>query len=458
MPQKKIPTLIGIFLILALIAIVSTVHTQILGKITSASVTDEPHNVKVSNISDNSLTVSWTTSSPAIGSIAVSGPSLSQKVYFDDRDISRNQESDATLMEKVFKNSPLGKYPTHFVTVRDLNPDSEYRLKIMSNGKSFDKIETSVILRTGPQLEPQPAALEPAYGTVFTSDNQPAAGALVYLTLNGSQVLSGLVTETGSWLIPLNLIRQETLQSYLNTDNRMEVLITVYLGNELASATTDTLNDSPVPLIIMGKSYDFRKIQASSKSLPQLATFPVQADQVQTNDVLGSQTVTPVVKKLSITQPAMNASLVSNLPLFQGTGTGGSTVSLAYGPQNSWKSDVTVDNNGIWRHTPVNTLPAGKQSLRVTTATGETPVTVTHDFDVLKSGTQVLGEATPSGTLTPTAAVTITPTASPTLAIETPTPTATTSTQPVSGSNAPTILLITAGLILLLGGGILFAF
>ncbi len=72
-------------------------------------------------------------------------------------------------------------------------------------------------------------------------------------------------------------------------------------------------------------------------------------------------------------------------------------------------------------------------------------------FEILKSGTQVLGDATPSATLTPTSTPTATVSATPEI-----TPESTLAAQPVptSGNELPTILLLVLGVGLIIGGGI----
>jgi uncharacterized surface anchored protein len=89
------------------------------------------------------------------------------------------------------------------------------------------------------------------------------------------------------------------------------------------------------------------------------------------------------------------------------------------------------------------------------------PVAVTHMFEILKSGTQVLGDATPSATLTPTTTVTLAPTPTDTpeatlSATPEETPASTLAAQPVptSGNELPTIMLLLLGVGLMIGGGI----
>ena len=139
----------------------------------------------------------------------------------------------------------------------------------------------------------------------------------------------------------------------------------------------------------------------------------------------------------------------TTLPLIQGTGVPGKTVSLILGITNPTGDTTIVGADGLWSYTPKKPLAPGKQSVTITTqdATNK-PVAITHMFEILKSGTQVLGDATPSATLTPTTTIlpTITTAPASTLAAQ---------EIPTSGNELPTIILLLTGIGLLIGGGII---
>jgi uncharacterized surface anchored protein len=103
---------------------------------------------------------------------------------------------------------------------------------------------------------------------------------------------------------------------------------------------------------------------------------------------------------------------------------------------------VIIGADGMWRYTPPKPLSEGKQSVTITTSDAKNQtVALTHVFEILKSGTQVLGEATPSATLTPTIDMT-------------PTPTSTLAGEPIpeTGSPLPLLLLLILGVSLVSSG------
>lgn len=398
---------------LAFIAGLSWLFEQVSRAPTVASDSLSPYSVSFSNVSESSVAATWLTKTTATGSLKVVAGGQSY-TGFDQRDTD---------------TARLNKYYTHSVTVRNLAPNTTYKVTLISDGRPFLKDGNPYQITTAPALPVSTSTLEPAYGVLTTVTNEPAEGAIVLLTPEGGQTLSTLVKASGAWLIPLNLVRTENLLDYLPGGERLEETILVQYRDEVASATTDTLNDGPVPNMTLGKSYDFRRQQAL-----QSAEKPVAQAEAPAKNILGKQTV--AAGKISLTAPANGAALTTNLPLIQGTGLPGKKVTVALGITNPTSGTTTVGADGLWRYTPSKKLAPGQQSVTITTiGQNNKPIALTHLFKILKSGTQVLGEATPSATLAPT------PTD------EEPAPTSALEGEPLpeSGNTLPTLILLIIG-------------
>lgn len=425
MQPKKIPTILGLFLVFGAIMIFSLIYNTLTPLVSRASVSQSPIDVVISNISDTTFSVSWITQEATSGVIAVEETGGAKYTSFDDRD----QPSSTTNAKPI-----IGVYTTHMVTVRNAKPDTIYRVRILSGGKPYLNGKTPYEIRTGPPLAGNGTTLEPAFGTVTTATDMPADGAIVYVTPENGQPLSTLVTASGSWVIPLHLARSKDLREFLITSERINESITIQTANGNATAQTDTLNDNPVPAMVIGKNYDFRKIQANTPSSTQLSSaLPA---------VLGNTTSKTFA--VTLVQPQENAALSTSLPLISGTGVPNHQILLILGMTNPYTDTTTVDPDGMWRYTPKTALSPGKQSITITTTDEQNKsVAITHLFEIFKSGTQVLGDATPSATLTPTVTVDLTPTPTSTLAGE---------PIPETGSPLPLILLLILGFGLLAGG------
>jgi len=421
MRERRIPTIVGLLLIGLAVMIFRVAFDRISPIFTRASTTFAPKNVTITNVSDSTFTVTWITAEPASGAIRLDG-ALSKTTYFDERGTGQEKSTQP----------PPASYTTHSITVRNLKPEMTYTFQILSNGAIYQNEGKSYEVRTAGILPGVGTGIEPAYGQVTTPSGSAAEGVIVYLTLEGGQTISTLTKSSGTWVIPLNLVRSQDLTRYLPPSERINETVLIRSDQGEGSALTDTLNDNPVPVMTIGKTYDFRKIQADKKSL--LAQAP--------EAVLGSST--EIRQNVSITKPADGSSLSSNLPLIQGTGVIGNQVLLTVGIDRPASDTVIVGSDGVWRYTPSRPLRDGRQSVTITSADIQNKtVAITHTFTILKSGTQVLGDATPSATLTP----------EPTID-ETPTPTSTLAGEPIpeTGFPLPLILLLMLG-IGLLGGG-----
>jgi hypothetical protein len=431
MQQRKIPTIVGLLLVVGAIFVFSFAFDKMSPLFTKANMTAAPSQVVVSNVSDSAFTVSWMTKAPETGFITAQNGTKIFTAY-DDRDLP----AAGTTSPKP------GTYTTHSVTLRNVDPNVSYNVTIHSAGSQFSETDGKPLkVTTAAPLSDNGSGLEPAFGTVTEPNGQPAEGALVYLTLEGGQALSTMVKSSGSWVIPLNLARTDDLSRFFPLSERINESIIARSGNGDATAVGDTVNDNPVPAMTIGNEYDFRKVQAAKPSPAPIAVLET------TPAVLGA-TAQNVARTVAITQPANHAAIASNLPLIQGTGVGGRKISLIVGLTRPFTGSTTVGADGVWRYTPSQTLDPGKQTVTITTtdAAGKA-VAITHDFEVLKSGTQVLGDATPSATLAPT----------PTdiaIATDSPTPTATLAGKPIptTGSPLPLIILLIIGIGFFAGG------
>lgn len=426
----KIPTLLALILIIILIGGVIVLE-RIFRTPSTASGSQKPEHVHFTNISDTSFSVTWTTQLPTTGTVLVSAPDKSNQIYYDERDA----------------NGKLSPFVTHSVTIRDAKPLTDYSITLLSNGQKHLDNGNPYAIHTAATLPPNTSGLEPAYGTARSAVDQPLEGSIVYLTVEGSQELSTITKPSGLWLIPLNQIRTADLTSYLPTVDRMTENIIVEAQNEQATAVTDTLNDSPVPEMIEGKSYDFRRQQAKTSETKTLALRQTTAP-LPTGSVLGvnnNRTFT-----ITLTSPSEGAALPTNLPLITGTGIPNTYVGISVGITQIMSGSAKVDANGLWNFTPPRPLPAGRESVTITALdqSGK-PVAITHTFQILKSGTQVLGDATPSATLVPTESpiptLEASPSGSSSLSGEPP---------PDTGNELPTILLILLGFGFLVSGGV----
>lgn len=422
--QRKIPTLLAIVLLVVSMVVVGYIFEFITRQDTKASVSIEPKEVTITNLTDTSFTITWQTDDLTSGTALVSSQTGKKYSAFDERDIT----------------GKISKYLTHSITVRTLQPSTSYEVTLLSDGKKFPRDAKGYQVTTLPTLSSQSVGYDPSYGSILLTGGKPAEGTLVYLTLNDSQTVSTLVRNSGSWIIPLSSLRTQDGASYVPIVERASISIIAKLGSTQSRVMTDTLNDSPVPDIVLGETYDFRGRDAKKPTQPNIAQTTQTTTTPAKNAVLGATT-----GGIALTGPLQGAQLTSNRPLITGIGIPGKSVTITIGISEPIVGSTTIAVDGSWRYTPKSALMPGKQSVTMTTVDGKNkPIAITHTFTILKSGSQVLGDATPSAVLEATPSPTLVSTEAATLAGE---------EMPTSGSFLPTMLLIVLGLSLFIGGG-----
>lgn len=434
--EKRVPTLIALgFLFLGIggaVYLDKTLHI-----FTSSAKEDTAiQEVRFANITDNSFTVSWLTSSPATGTIKVSNGPVSI-TYIDDLD------SD---------NVPRPRF-THFVTVKNLKESTTYTVKIYGNDlRCRNNLSCpSFAQKTGPKLA-KVTSISPAHGNIISEAKKEAVGTLVYLTVGKSALLASRSDSSGLWAIPLTNLRSENLSERPEISDNDIVQITVFASpSQTATAVIDIRSirqNLSVPTIQIGNNYNFIS-----------TSFKKDLAQSQNLQVLGSQTqvINTSNKTYDVLFPFQDGDYTPDpQPEIRGVGVAGSKILITVNstPQTG---SVTVDQNGTWRWRPPLPLEPGTHNLSIQAydQSGNL-ITVTRQFIVLKSGEQVLGEATASATLTPTMQPTFTPaptrTSSPTLTNIPPTSTPPLATPPPSGSVQSTIILIGGALFLIISG------
>lgn len=204
--------LVPFILILGLLVGVYLV-SQTTSLFSKADVSTAPSEIKVSNISDNSFTVSWLTGKLTTGFIKYGSEALEETMQ-DDRDLG-SQELRVT----------------HHVTIKNLEPGKTYYYKIFSGPEVFDNQGKPFTQVTASTTENPPAMPEPVFGTVVKQEGGVPAEALVYLQINNGSRLSGYTRE-GRWLITLNNARTKDLLDYISVEETDLINLEIKSGLE----------------------------------------------------------------------------------------------------------------------------------------------------------------------------------------------------------------------------------
>ena len=254
----KIPTFLGLGIIL--IGIASGVFLVLREQtfLSKAAPTLTPQNITLTNISDDTITISWQTSSLAPSFITFGQNSPSEKTVLDERD----------------ENSPKPQI-VHSVAIKNLLPKTTYQFKIFSGKLASDILKfttaSPIINQTG---------FTPIIGSVLDG-NSPLDDGIVYLSIQGATTQSALIKE-GNFLIPLSQIRTTDLADTFKLAEGTTAKLTIYSEKGNSSASFKLKPSSrPLPSIKLGQNIDLIIPEETPESIPipkELDKFDLNSD------------------------------------------------------------------------------------------------------------------------------------------------------------------------------------
>jgi len=291
--QRRIPTFLGIGVLLVSLVIGVLFLNKGLGVFAPrATAQTTPKKIKITNAKDTGFTVSFLTDDSTVGFIKYGTDPTALKLQASD---DRDQLSGS-----------VSPYTTHYITVRDLAPNTPYYFTLGTGSQAeYDNNGSPFTIKTTAKGGVPPAA-KTVYGSVTTAAGSPATGAMVYVDLTGVGELSALVKDSGSWAVPLSNARTTDGSSYATVQDADIMTITAQ-GVAVDSVTTVSVPVSqgqPVAAINLGATGTTTNISPASQASTPSATPVVNLSPL-------SSPVTPLV-------PATNS--LSNLSATQPTG------------------------------------------------------------------------------------------------------------------------------------------
>jgi hypothetical protein len=238
----KIPTILGLALIITTVSLgIVLLYSQ--NKAAGEEKTRiEPKEIQVLNISDTQATVIWQTNSPAIGRIAYGTSSSLDNTASDNRDRTSVQE-----------------HQIHFVTLRQLNPETTYYYKVLSNGHSFPSEFKS--FKTAKKLA-EKLENKPIRGSVLNINLNPIDEALVFLEIDNAQEFATFTSTAGNFILPLTQLRTQDLAYPFSINSNTQAKLIIKKGN-LTSEVNLTLplpNNQLLPPLVIGQNIDLKDL------------------------------------------------------------------------------------------------------------------------------------------------------------------------------------------------------
>ena len=439
--RNKIPTIIGIVILLVgTFAGVFFLQMNQVFKI-GASATAIPKDIRVSNLSDTSTTVSWITEA-----------ATSDFLSWGDTPGS---------LGKIVNESDTGqKFSTHAINITGLKADTTYFYDINSEGTNFDNNGVPWQFTTGSVVSVNSNSI-PVSGSVISAAGAPSKRALIYITVDG-YLLSTLTSDSGNFILQLASARTSDLKQNAQID-MAQTLLNVSVeadGGETSSAQIFPQSANPIPPLILGQVQDYRSLQPITGEGNPNANLSLPGNTTQASK-FNTSSASAAVKSTSVILESINEgeTITTDQPQFFGKGPAGEAITISIHSEQLPAQTIKIPGSGSWSYSPTTPLSPGPHSITISwlDATGITR-TLTRDF-VVQAGEVPAFVASPSGsspspspTPIPTLApiVTLSPTATPTLKpISTSSPSATLKPVPVTGDLTPTLLLSIMGIAVL---------
>lgn len=204
--------------------------------------------IEVVNLDSNSATITWQTKLPAVGQVIF---------WLNSNEILKSDDRE--------KYNSLENY-THFVTLDNLNPNTEYFFRIKNN--NFYYPNSFFSFKTSEQTD-EVLSNQVIISSVVDQSYQPIDEAIIFLKLEGSKTLATFTTDNGNFLLATTNLKDEDLNPLKITSELPAILIVT--GGQLNSEVKIKLNPSALslPPIILGQNLDFSSInQANIKNNP----------------------------------------------------------------------------------------------------------------------------------------------------------------------------------------------
>ncbi|MDD2482806.1 MAG: Ig-like domain-containing protein [Candidatus Shapirobacteria bacterium] len=424
--EKKIPTILGLFILIGAIfagAVFTNKNTNFISK---ASGDCQPINPQVTNITNNSASISFVTESFCLSSLLINNQTISNSAV-----LSNDQKS------KI-----------HYFDVNNLDNSIKYDYSFINDGKTYKSSTYQFETASNPNGSIPSSNL--AWGRVFTPELKAASKVMVFINIPNASPLSALVTTSGNWNISLaNSFNESKTNRFTPTDNTSEEIIVIDQEKQTTQINANTSQNDPTPDIILGQN--------------QFSSLPVTFDAATNTGSLSSVTPVPNSKELDILNPKDSESISTQKPDFFGTGPSKATIKIEIHSPTVYTGEVTVNDDGSWNWSPPADLSPGEHTITVTVKDNGIDKIISKKFTILAADNSLSYSASPSASSTVTPIVTIAPTVATTpvvtaipTAIITPAKTATitsvptvrtskpstSSGIPTTGNLAPTIILL----------------
>lgn len=238
----KIPTLLGLSLLITALVLGIGIYLYQQKTLAAQRNINTPKDIQVINLTDSQATIIWWTDEPSTGQIKYSNGNLPDQLQKDNRDLSE-----------------ISTHQVHFVTLRNLSPESNYSYQVVSSG--FFYPEKPLTFTTAKALEESPQN-RPLRGSVLNVNLNPIDEALVFLQINGAAQMATFTSTAGNFIIPLKELRTTDLSSPFTIAANTPATLTIKKGDKQSQVDLILpLSDKQLlPPLTLGQNINLRDL------------------------------------------------------------------------------------------------------------------------------------------------------------------------------------------------------
>lgn len=437
MRKTTIPSLFGILILMIGVFVgVFFLEQQQVFKL-GASPETTPKNVEITNVSQNSFTISWATDAKTIGFI---------KYGEEINSINKTATEENTPSDTV-----------HSITVTNLKQNTNYYFEITSSGIEYDNEGEPWIAKT--TINIPPAINNFISGTIIDNNQNPVANALIYASNLNTNKLSSKTSETGSFVIAASFFVNSSLSGEAMLDDNSIIDIFVQKSpNQIASAKVLLSNTSPIPQIEIGKIHDFTDLNQTQTEISPDAeiTLPKATEKVSKFEKTSDLDLEVPEVTLDLNEQEI---IFDTNPSFNGQAPIGTEITITV--ESEPQTETITTSNNSWNWNPPSNLEDGehkitvswRDSLGILRSIERNFVVQAQEedqnfFESTPEQTPIPTNPPPTFTPVPTSTPKISPSASPSGTIIP----ATDAPIPQTGESTPTILISIFGIVLIISG------
>jgi len=288
--RQRIPTLLVLILIIAIIGLGLFIYFMNRTNNQKKIIEMNPQELLVANITDNSASVIWHTDKPVIGKVKINDNSIN-----DERDINTAPQ------ERV----------SHFVTISNLAPQTDYQFHIEMNGLTYpdQPIKFKTISTELNERSLQEQTYPPIRGTLLTQNQVPIEEGIIVLKLPNAIPKASYITTNGNYVLPLTKIITSDLSDIVRITDKLPATLEARKG-QLASLIQLTLPvANQLAPVTLGKNENLIEFLSQPISTPLPLNFQQAELSFDLNNdgkvnTLDSSLITDLVQRRQFNQKA----------------------------------------------------------------------------------------------------------------------------------------------------------